>query len=179
MQFIISKKAIDEDENYQFAYIALAYVYDEGNNFETALNYLKEAEKIDESNPDLYNNLGIVYYHLSDYENSEGSFRRAILLNYRFAEPHNNLGFLYFEKGMYSLSEESFKKSIELNPGNQSLMAESMAGLAVINMKNRNIDQARAYKESAIKLDYRMHDMGYLTDNLKWNNELITIWGNL
>jgi tetratricopeptide (TPR) repeat protein len=173
------KKAIEEDENYQFAYISLAYIYDEGNNFETALVYLKAAEKIDENNPDLYNNLGIVYYHLSDYENSESSFKRAILLNYRFAEPYNNLGFLYSDKEMYSLSEEYFKKSIELNPSNQSLMAESMAGLALINMKNRNINQARAYKESAIKLDYRMNDMGYLINSLKWNNELIAIWGDL
>jgi tetratricopeptide (TPR) repeat protein len=173
------KKAVEEDEKYQFAYISLAYIYDEGNNFETALNYLKEAEKIDENNPDLHNNLGIVYYHLSDYENSENSFKKAIILNYRFAEPYNNLGFLYFEKGAYSLSEEYFKKSIGLNPGNQSLMAESMAGLAIINMKNRNIDQAKTYKESAIRLDYRMNDIRYLTNNLKWNNELLEIWVNI
>jgi tetratricopeptide (TPR) repeat protein len=173
------KKAIEEDENYQFAYISLAYIYDEGNNFEMALNYLKEAEKIDENNPDLYNNLGIVYYHLSNYENSENSFKKAMALNYRFAEPYNNLGFLYFDKEMYSLSEEYFKKSIELNLDNQILMAESMAGLAIINMKNRNIDQARAYKGSAIRLDFRMNDIRYLTNNLKWNNELLEIWVNI
>jgi tetratricopeptide (TPR) repeat protein len=173
------KKAIDEDENYQFAYISLAYIYDEGNNFEAALNYLKEAEEIDGNNPDLYNNLGIVYYHLSDYENSENSFKKAIALNYRFAEPYNNLGFLYFEKGAYSLSEEYFKKSLELNLGNQSLRAESLAGLAIINMKNGNIEQSKAYKESAIRLDYRMNDIRYLINNLKWSNELIDIWGNI
>jgi tetratricopeptide (TPR) repeat protein len=173
------RKAIEEDENYQFAYISLAYIYDEGNNFETALNYLKEAEEIDENNPDLYNNLGIVYYHLSDYENSENSFMKAIKLNNRFAEPYNNLGFLCFEKGEYSLSEEYFKESITVNLNNQSLRAESMAGLAVINMKNRNIDQSRAYKESAMKLDYRINDIGYLTNKLKWSNGLIEIWGNI
>ncbi|MDR1127496.1 MAG: tetratricopeptide repeat protein [Treponema sp.] len=173
------KKAIDEDEKYQFAYISLAYVYDEGNNFETALNYLKEAEKIDENNPDLYNNLGIVYYHLSAYEKAENSFKRAIMLNHRFAEPYNNLGFLYFEKGTYSLSEEYFKKGIALNLDNQSLKAESMAGLAIINMKNKNIAQSRAYKEAAIKLNYKMNDIGYLTNKLKWKDELIGIWGAL
>lgn len=173
------KKSIDEDEKYQFAYISLAYVYDEGNNFETALNYLKEAEKIDGNNPDLYNNLGIVYYHLVDYENSENSFRKAILLNYKFAEPYNNLGFLYFEKDEYSLSEEHFKRSMEVNIDNQSLRAESMAGLAIINMKKGNTDQARSYKEYSIRLDYRINDIKYLTNKLKWSNELIEIWLNI
>jgi len=72
------KKAIDEDEKYQFAYISLAYIYDEGNNFEAALRYLKDAEAIDGNNPDLYNNLGIVYYHKADYEGAEYAFRRAL-----------------------------------------------------------------------------------------------------
>jgi Tfp pilus assembly protein PilF len=173
------KKAIDEDKKYQFAYISLAYVYDEGNSFETALYYLKEAEKIDENNPDLYNNLGIVYYHLVDYENSENAFKKAILLNYRFAEPYNNLGFLYFEKGAYSISEDYFKKSIEINLGNQSLRAESLAGLAIIHMKNKNIDQAISYKEYSLRLDYRMNDIKYIIDKLKWNNELIDIWNKI
>ncbi|MDR2484145.1 MAG: tetratricopeptide repeat protein [Treponema sp.] len=173
------RKSIDEDEKYQFAYIALAYIYDEGNNFEEALNYLKKAKKIDENNPDLYNNLGIVYYHLFDYENSENAFRKAILLNYRFAEPYNNLGFLYLEKGEYGLSEKYLKNSIEINLDNQSLRAESMAGLAIINMKNKNIDQSKAYKESSMRLDYRMNNIKYLTNKLKWSNELIEIWSNI
>jgi tetratricopeptide (TPR) repeat protein len=173
------RRSIDEDEEYQFSYISLAYIYDEGNNFEEALNYLKKAEKIDENNPDLYNNLGIVYYHLADYGNSENSFKKAILLNYRFAEPYNNLGFLYFEKGEYGLSEDYFKKSIEINLDNQILRAESTAGLAVVNAKNKNVDQSRAYKELSMRLDYRMNDIKYLTNNLKWGNELIEIWSNI
>jgi tetratricopeptide (TPR) repeat protein len=173
------KKSIDEDKKYQFAYIALAYIYDEGNNFEAALHYLKEAEKLDANNPDLYNNLGIVYYHLSDYENSENSFRKAIALNYRFAEPYNNLGFLYFEKREYSLSEGCFKKSIEINLDNQSLRTESMAGLAIINMKNKNIDQSRVYKASSMRLDYRMSDIRYVINKLKWSNDLIELWSNI
>jgi tetratricopeptide (TPR) repeat protein len=173
------KKSIGEDEKYQFAYISLAYVYDEGNNFEAALNYLKDAERIDENNPDLYNNLGIVYYHLTDYENSENAFKKAISLNYRFAEPYSNLGFLYFEKGEYSIAEDYFKKSIEMNLDNQILRAESAAGLAVINMKNKNIDQAIVYKESSLKLDYRMNDIKYLINKLKWSSDMIEIWNKI
>ncbi|GHU79328.1 hypothetical protein FACS189462_4940 [Spirochaetia bacterium] len=173
------KKSIDEDKNYQFAYISLAYIYDEGNNFETALDYLKAAEEIDENNADLYNNLGIVYYHLADYENSENAFKKAILLNYRFAEPYNNLGFLYFEKGQYTISEDYFRKALEINLDNQILRAESMAGLAVINIKNGNIDQAKAFKDSSLRLDYRMNDIKHLTNKLKWSKEIIDIWGNI
>ena len=173
------QKAIEEDEKYQFAYISLAYVYIEGNNFQTALNCLIEAEKINETNPDLYNNLGIVYYNLSDYENSENAFKRAISLNNMFAEPHNNLGFLYFSKGEYSLSEDYFLKSLDLNFDNQSLKAESVAGLALVNAKNNNINQARADKEFSISLDYRMSDVKYLLEKLKWNNTLVEIWGSI
>jgi tetratricopeptide (TPR) repeat protein len=173
------KKAIDEDEKYQFAYIALAYIYDEENNFEAALDYLRDAEKIDENNPDMHNNLGVVYFHLSDYENSENAFKKAMALNRRFAEPCNNLGFLYFEKGEYDLSEEYFKKSLDLNPGNKSLRAESMAGLAVIAMKNNNNDQSRAYKESAARLDYRIGNRQYVTQKLQWSDEFIAAWGSI
>ena len=173
------KKSIEEDAKYQFSYIALAYIYDEGNNFEAALNYLREAEKINETNPDLYNNLGIVYYHLYDYENSESSFKRAISLNNRFAEPYNNLGFLYFDTAQYGLAEECFLKSIELNYNNQSLMAESTAGMAVINMKNQNIARARAYKEASISLYFRMNDNNFLTNNLKWSGEVIELWNGI
>jgi tetratricopeptide (TPR) repeat protein len=173
------EKSIEEDAKYQFSYIALAYVYIEGNNFQTALNYLREAEKINETNPDLYNNMGIVYFHLSDYVSSENSFKKAISLNNRFAEPYNNLGFLYFEKGEYGLCEENFSKSIELNNNNQSLLAESTAGMAVFNMKNGNIERARAYKEASIRLDFRMNDINYLTNNLKWSDGVILIWGRI
>ena len=173
------KKSIEEDEKYQFSYIALAYIYDEGNNFETALDYLKEAEKIDANNPDLYNNLGIVYYHLSDYKKSESAFKKAISLNNRFAEPYNNLGFLYFDMGEYRLCEEYFLKSAEINIDNQSLMAESMAGLAVVNMKNKNIERAKAYKEASIRLNFKMNDIRYLTNNLKWSNVVIEIWSGI
>ena len=169
-------KAIDEDSSYQFAYISLAYLYDEGNNFKTALDYLKEAEKINQTNPDMYNNMGIVYYHLEDYENSEKAFKKAILLNYRFAEPYNNLGFLYYETGRYDFSEEYFRKSIEVNLDNQNLRAESIAGLAVISMKYNNIDRAKAYKETSLRLDYRLNEIKYLTNILKWSAELIDIW---
>jgi hypothetical protein len=54
-----------------------------------------------------------------------------------------------------------------------------MAGLAIINMKNKNIDQARVCKESSLKLDYRMNNIKYLINKLKWNNELIEIWSKI
>jgi tetratricopeptide (TPR) repeat protein len=172
-------KTIEEDAGYQFAYLSLAYVYIEGNNFETALNYLLEAKKINENIPDIYNNLGIVYYHLSDYESSENAFFKAISLNNRFVEPHNNLGFLYLETGKYDLSEEYFQKSLDLNLFNHSLGAESTAGLAILNYKNNNIEQARIYKENSLSLDYRMNNIRHLIDRLKWSNELIEIWGKI
>jgi tetratricopeptide (TPR) repeat protein len=173
------KKAIDEDKNYQFAYISLAYLYDEENNFEAALHYLKKAKNLDENNPDLYNNLGIVYYHLAAYKNAETAFKRAIQLNYRFAEPHNNLGFLYFERDEYRAAEDYFTKSVELNLDNQALRAESVAGLALINMKREKPDRATAYKAYSLALDYRMNDITYLTTHLKWSAELIELWAAL
>jgi tetratricopeptide (TPR) repeat protein len=173
------KKSIDEDANYQFAYISLAYIYDEGNNFPAALDYLLKAEKIDGNNPDLYNNLGIVYYHLSDYDNAENSFLKAIALNNRFAEPYSNLGFLYIDKSEYDISREYFIKSIELNLDNQVLMAESMAGLALINLKTNNIDRAISYKESSLRLDYRMKDIKYLANKLKWSDAIIELWNHI
>ncbi|MDR2943244.1 MAG: tetratricopeptide repeat protein [Treponema sp.] len=173
------KKSINEDAEYQFSYIALAYLYCEGNNYETALSYLKEAEKIDEKTPDLYNNMGIVYYHLSDFKNSENAFKKAISLNNQFAEPYNNLGFLYFDMDKLNLSEEYFKKSIELNLDNKRLKAESMGGLAIINFLNKNIIQARIYKESSARLEYNMNNIKYLTNMLKWTNKMIEVWGNI
>jgi tetratricopeptide (TPR) repeat protein len=173
------KKAIEEDVNYQFAYISLAYLYIEGNNFETALNYLLEAEEIDENNPDIYNNLGIVYYNLFDYERSENAFIKAILLNNKFAEPYNNLGFLFFYKGEYSLSEEYFKKSLDINLDNKDLRAESLAGLAIINAKNNNSELSKNYKEYSIRLNYKMNDIRYLTNMLKWSSEMIKIWNKI
>ena len=172
-------KSIEEDEKYQNAYISLAYVYHEGNNFKAALDYLLKAEQINENNPDLYNNLGIVYFHLSDFTNSANAFMKAISLNNRFAEPYNNLGFLYFEKGEYTLYEEYFQKSITLNLDNQSLRAESMAGLAIVNANNNNAEQSRVYKKHSIKLNYKMNSIKHLTEKLKWSNELIEIWESI
>ncbi|MCL2293721.1 MAG: tetratricopeptide repeat protein [Spirochaetes bacterium] len=173
------RKAIEEDERFQFAYIALAYIYHEGNNFKTALHYLLLARQINDNIPDLHNNLGIVYYHLSDFENSEIAFRRAISLNRRFAEPHNNLGFLFITKGEYNLSQKYFEKSIELNLVNFPLRATSFAGLAIISMIGNNIEQARIYKEASIRLDFRMSNLNYLINTLKWSNRLIEIWSRI
>jgi len=169
-------KAITEDKNYQFAYIGLAYIYDEVNNYETALTYLKSAEKISDKNPDLYNNMGIVYYHLNDYRNSENAFKKAISLNDKFAEPYNNLGFLYIDKKEYKLSEDYFNKSIGLNIDNKALRAESVAGLAIISAVKNDSEQSKEYKEFSVSLDYRMNDVIYLKNKLKWSNDLIILW---
>jgi Flp pilus assembly protein TadD len=123
--------------------------------------------------------LGIVYYHLSDYENSESAFRKALSLNRRFAEPYNNLGFLYLEKGEHGAAEEYFKKGMETNLDNPGLRAESMAGLAIIGMKNDNREQAKNYKNAALRLDFRMNDIKYLTNTLKWSEGLIALWSSI
>jgi len=83
------------------------------------------------------------------------------------------------DMGEYRLCEEYFLKSAEINLDNQSLMAESMAGLAVVNMKNKNIELAKAYKESSIRLNFKMNDIRYLTNNLKWSNGVIGIWSGI
>jgi hypothetical protein len=46
-------------------------------------------------------------------------------------------------------------------------------------MKNGNINQSKAYKESALRLDYRINDIRYLTNKLKWNTELIEVWDDI
>ncbi|QQO08713.1 tetratricopeptide repeat protein [Breznakiella homolactica] len=173
------KKSIEEDEKYQFSYISLAYLYDEGNNFTTALYYLTEAEKIDQNNPDLQNNLGVVYYHLKDFEKSENAFKKAIDLNYMFAEPYNNLGFLYLEQNKNALSEEYFLKSNEVNLNNQSLRAESFAGLSILLKLEGNNESARSYKDLSVSLDYRMNDIQYIVNKLQWNKALIAVWESI
>jgi tetratricopeptide (TPR) repeat protein len=169
-------KAIEEDDQYQFAYFSLAYVYDAQNNFTTALDFLKQAEMINQTNPDLYNNMGIVYFHLFDFENAEASFRKAISLNSKFAEPHNNLGFLYLAKEEYSLSTECFKTSIALNLVNKNLQAESIAGIALLQQIDGNAEQAKDFKEAAIRLNYQMNSVIYLRDTLQWEDGLIDLW---
>jgi hypothetical protein len=79
--------------------------------------------------------------------------------------------------GEYGSSEDCLKKSMELNLDNKSLRAESMAGLAVINMNNNNVDQAAACKESAIRLDYRINDARHVLQKLQWSAEFIAVWG--
>ena len=173
------RKAIEEDAEYQFAYISLAYVYIEGNNYAAALRYLLEAEKIDDNNADLYNNLGFVYFHLHNPERAIAAFRKAISLNHRFSEPYNNLGFLFLYIGDFGASEQNFKNSLETNLNNQALRAESTAGLAIVNFKNGSLEQSKVLKEEAIKLDYRMNNIQYLINNLKWGDWLIDYYKDI
>lgn len=67
-----------------------------------ALTSLLQAQKLDDTHPQVQNNLGLAYFVRERYDLAEKHIRNAILLDPKYSDARNNLARVLIERGQYT-----------------------------------------------------------------------------
>lgn len=187
------KYVIKKDPNNIKAYIGIADIYMENQNFKEAEKYLKEAEsKINfktepELKVDLYYTMGLLYSQnfifegFKDLDRSIEYFNRALnikgvgeeLKRQYESDIYFQLGNIYFMKGMNKESAEYFQKSLMVD----SDYISSYLQLAMVYIKMNDYQKAydliEKYKNVAGENEYYLFLMGnYYTERGEYKKAL-------
>ena len=110
------KEAIQINDKFYHAHIALGASYIKQNEFREAMEVLIQALDIQPENPQVHYYLGIAYRMSSRFSDAAHSFKMAVQLNPSSAEWHYNLALVYFDTMQYQESCQSLEETINLKP---------------------------------------------------------------
>ncbi len=95
----------------------------EMDRFDQALQALRQASSLDESNPQTWNYLGVIYYRKNDFDQALRAYQKAVELDPGFASALNNLGALYLSRfleledhSLITKALDAFDRAIERDP---------------------------------------------------------------
>ncbi len=113
-------KALDllpPDEDRAAVYSWLGVCYKEMEQFQTALDCLREGEKIDPERTDILNLMGFCHYKLSAHEDAIACFKKLIALNPSSAIDYANLASNYRAMGNAAQAIEYYQLALALDSG--------------------------------------------------------------
>lgn len=139
-----------ENELLYEAYLFIAKIEVETNNYEKAISFLKKAEPLYSNYWELYFYYAKCYYGLDMQEHSVLSIEKSIKLNPRELQHYSLAGKIYIKNGEYLKAEKNFKKFVELS---QDVSSEIYAELGEACLKTRKTKDALNYFELALKID--------------------------
>lgn len=113
-----------------------------GENTE-ALNYMKEALKIEPNNYSTHFNLGRVYQKFKKFDEAIKFYKKSVSINKKFKEGFNILGDIYFNKKDFNLSVSYYKSSFNLDKTKANLFAIARLGEGLLNLYQIHNDKKR------------------------------------
>lgn len=117
--------------------------------FDDAVRYLKEASRLDRTNPYAYFHLGNAHQGKGEYDDAMNCYRQAIQLNPEYAEAYNNLGNVHRGKGEYDGAMACYQQAIQTDPQ----YAGAYYNLGNILQEKGQLDKAIASYNKAIELN--------------------------
>lgn len=121
----------------------------DAGSYETAIELLKRAIKLDPQHKTAWNNLGRAYLAERKNDEAAASFRRQIEVNPYDEYAYNNLGRALWADRKYPEAVEAFQKQLNVNP----LDKFSHANLGALYLEWHKYDQAAPELEKAISLN--------------------------
>lgn len=118
------------------------------NDFNTALQLVLEAIKIDSSVPEYYNTFGVILSQAGREQAAIKAYRKAIELNNNYEMAHNNLGNSLQKQNKYDESIQYYARAIKLKPD----YAEAYNNIAAALYKLGNFKEAIENCKKAIRL---------------------------
>ena len=162
-------------KNYAFILqdqLALAEIYSEKHNFDSALILLDQSEltaiknNINEFLPAIYNNKAKIYDDIGDYISAIELYLQAAEIyestgkNIELAIAYNNIGVVHLNMKNFKNAIPYFKKSILLNSASNELISLNMNynNLGVTYMENGSLLLAEEYFLKSINLSKQLHN---------------------
>jgi tetratricopeptide (TPR) repeat protein len=113
--------AIKIDPNHPTAYFDMGVALYEKNDYNGAIDNLKNSIRLDPHDPKPYTTLGNAYYRIHDYSNAIINLKKSIELKNISAETYNFLGGSYFGTGDFRDAVDAYQKAIGMDPKNTEL----------------------------------------------------------
>jgi type IV pilus assembly protein PilF len=133
-------------------------------NFQQALIDIKEAEKINDSDPEVYNIEGLIYFGLKAHKEAETSYKKAIKLKSDYSEARYNLCGLYLTLDeLDNAIEQCAKAAPDLVYRSRD---KAFTSLGVAYFRKGNIDKAKDCYQKALEINpalvYTHNELGIL-----------------
>jgi tetratricopeptide (TPR) repeat protein len=136
----------------------LGAVYRKRELWQDAENVLREARRLEPSQPEPYRSLGLVFFNRDDLPSEQSlrlareafseSIRLEALVNERLPATHSLLGSTYLSLGERQLAEREFQMALKLDPSYE----EAYFNLALLKVEQDEGEAARLL-EKAIEFD--------------------------
>lgn len=152
------KKEMDVSQEAKYHKLMGASALNEGNPSDALREYL-EAEKFDDSDPEIQVGLAEAYLRKRSYDNAELHFKRAIELSDNEPQYYNNLGVLYLNMKRYDEAIEAFKAAAENLLFDRAEVAYTGMGFAYYQ-KGDYAAAERAYRR-ALEINSRYFQISY------------------
>lgn len=94
---------------------------------EQALEFMKEALRIDPRNAAFWNNIGAVYKDQGNSSEAIDAFEKTLAIDPNHADALYNLGFVYHHCGQYSLARKYYEKSLSIKSDNSNAIENLIA----------------------------------------------------
>lgn len=144
------RKGIDvNDKSSAETAVNLSLVFDDLEEPDSAIHFLKLAIKIDPERVDAYYFLGSKFYDLKKYNQSRFYYEKLLEINPNYDKAYAPLANTYFLDNLYEKAIEKYKKStfLDENP------AEELNYIGICYLQMNNIPLAKAYFEEALIKD--------------------------
>jgi tetratricopeptide (TPR) repeat protein len=120
-------------------------------NYESAMQYIRNALQYDTANAEAYNNLGFILQRNGQFDDATQCYQRAIQLNPDLPGAYINLGNVFKEKGRFDEAVRCYRKALQLNPD----LPDAYSNLGITLQKAGRSDEAVTYCRKAVELSPR------------------------
>jgi len=153
--------------------IVLGTVYHRKGNWEKAMAFYKECQKIYEKTGDIhgmtstYNNLGLVYYRKGEWDKAVEYYEKSLEIKeeigdiHGMAQTYGNLGSVYADKGEWDKAVEYYEKDLGIfeEIGDVHGMAQTYGNLGLVYYRKGEWDRAIEYYEKDLGIFEEIGDV--------------------
>ncbi|MCS6980878.1 MAG: tetratricopeptide repeat protein [Flavobacteriales bacterium] len=141
------KKSIRHNENYVGPWLGLAVVYSREGDYHKALPFIKRAEKLDPSDPDVLLYVGLIHKALGEYQKAEEAYTELLEGDSGYEEAWLDLGDLLYRQDRLQECAETMLEAIRANPDSTRLWARLAGILCLLNKEDASHQLLRAALE--------------------------------
>lgn len=158
-------RAIEVAPEVPYAYAGLAWIYEESDRLDEAMELLNKSFELDEEFSYGYKVKAFVHEALGEYEKAEDSSRMA----YEFepsGQQYSHIGYYQFLNGKREMALDTFEKGLETYSDNYSFQCN----YALVLSMNGDVDMALNHLEEALKLKDDEDSREWFEDNEDFKN---------